>query len=130
MDYLLVFIGGGIGSLCRFAVNLLAVKFLPLGVFPLATFAVNMTGCFLIGIVAYLAGERAMIPSHVKLFLTVGFLGGFTTFSSFGLETFDLLRHGHYGFAFGNAIAQLGIGTAGVWAGFSLAAAIAPPRVV
>lgn len=129
MDFLLVFIGGGIGSVCRFGVNLLTVKFLPLGVFPLGTFAVNMLGCFLIGILAYLAGERAIIPSHMKLLLTVGFLGGFTTFSSFGLETFDLLRHGHYGFGFGNAITQLILGTLGVWAGFALAAAIAPPKV-
>ena len=53
-----------------------------------------MVGCVIIGMVAYLATERAIIPAHIKLLLTVGFLGGFTTFSSFGFETFDLIRNG------------------------------------
>lgn len=125
MDFVLVFVGGGIGSLCRYGVNLLTLKYLPVGVFPLATFAVNMVGCLLIGVVAYLATERAIIPAHFKLLLTVGFLGGFTTFSSFGFETFDLIRNGHYGFAIGNAVAQLVLGTLGVWLGFTIGAQIA-----
>ncbi len=124
MDFALVFLGGGIGSLCRYLVNLAVVKYLPIGVFPLGTFTVNMVGCVIIGMVAYLATEKAIIPAHIKLLLTVGFLGGFTTFSSFGFETFDLIRNGHYGFAIGNAVTQVIMGTVGAWAGFSMGAQI------
>ena len=86
----LVFVGGGIGAVCR---NLLATglqRNIP-GPFPSGTFAVNLAGCFAIGLVGALGLERAAIPPDARVFLMVGVLGGFTTFSSFAWETLGLL---------------------------------------
>lgn len=87
---LLVFLGGGLGAVSRFGLSsLISAKFET--VFPWATFIVNVIGCFLIGIVFDVL-ERELIDSDFRLALMTGFLGGFTTFSTFGLETLKLLE--------------------------------------
>jgi fluoride exporter len=87
---LLVFVGGGIGSVCRYAMATALQRSLP-GSFPVGTFAVNLLGCFAIGVVGALGLERAAISPEARIFIMVGILGGFTTFSSFAWESLGLL---------------------------------------
>lgn len=86
----LAFVGGGIGSVCRYAMTLALQQRLP-GPFPIGTFSVNLAGCFAIGLVGALGLERAALSPEARTFLMVGILGGFTTFSSFAWETLELL---------------------------------------
>jgi CrcB protein len=86
----LVFVGGGIGSVFRYLLATGLQKNLP-GPFPSGTFAVNLAGCFAMGLVGALGLERAAISPEARVFLMVGILGGFTTFSSFAWETLGLL---------------------------------------
>lgn len=92
MNALLVALGGGLGALCRYAVSALSAKS-PAHGFAWGTTAVNLVGCLLIGFAAG-ALERSMIPRLAWLLLVTGFLGGFTTFSTFSLETMELFRNG------------------------------------
>lgn len=87
---LLVFVGGGIGSVCRYAMATALQRSIP-GPFPVGTFTVNLLGCFAIGLVGALGLERAAISPEARTFIMVGILGGFTTFSSFAWETLGLL---------------------------------------
>jgi len=86
----LVFVGGGIGSMCRYAMATGLQRSFP-GPFPVGTFWVNLAGCFAIGLVGALGLERAALSPEARTFLMVGILGGFTTFSSFAWETLGLL---------------------------------------
>ena len=88
-----VFLGGAIGASLRYLTGLVIVK--TIGLAYLATFLVNIIGCFLIGIL-YAITLKFEIPSNLKLFLMVGFLGGLTTFSSFSLENFIFLKDGKF----------------------------------
>jgi fluoride exporter len=85
-------IAGVLGTLCRFGLATLVQRLHPFD-FPWGTFAVNAIGCLLFGIVWALAEERGLINLHVRAILLVGFLGAFTTFSSFAFETAELLTH-------------------------------------
>jgi len=89
--------------------------------FPVGTLAVNLLGCFAIGLLAALFQERLAGDPAVRTFALVGVLGGFTTFSTFGLETLALARDGNLALAFGNVGASVVLGLAGVWAGAALA---------
>ncbi len=93
----LVGIGGFCGAISRFQIGLWLARFS--GAFPLATLSINLFGCFLIGILAALGEKRGVLTPEIRLFLQVGVLGGFTTFSTFGLETFALLRAEKLGLA-------------------------------
>lgn len=94
-NFLLVFLGGGLGATARYATSLWSARVLGTG-FPWGTLVVNLVGCFLIGVL-FAAAEKTDLFSHsVRLFLGVGFLGGFTTFSSFGLDTIEAARSGDY----------------------------------
>jgi fluoride exporter len=113
--------GGGIGALLRhFANHVVHARF---GyAFPLGIFLVNVVGCLAIGIVAGLiAAGRIHVGEAGRAFIVVGVLGGFTTFSSFGLDTFTLARGGQLSAAALNAFGQLFIGLAAVWAGYAVA---------
>lgn len=119
----MVFLGAGLGGLFRFLLSTNAQKFAAglsgsvSFVFPVGTFLVNMIGCFLIGFIAQMAETRAFLQGDTRLFLTVGILGGFTTFSSFGYETMALIRDGEMLLALGNAAGQLILGLFFVWLG-------------
>lgn len=89
----LVFIGGGLGSISRYGVSLLSVKLFG-DRFPAGTLSVNLAGCLLIGILFSMGTERNFIGPSARLFLMTGFMGGLTTFSSFGLESVNLARTG------------------------------------
>lgn len=88
-----VFIGGGIGATLRYLTTATAQKFW--GSSLLGTFSVNIIGCFLIGLVLSITMQKTtLLPPQAKLFITVGILGGLTTFSTFSCETFSLLKDG------------------------------------
>lgn len=92
--------------------------------FPYGTLVVNIAGCLLIGALSYLADARGLLTAEVRLFLFVGVLGGFTTFSTFGLETLNLLRDGELLVAIFNVSANVVLCLAAVWAGRAGAIAI------
>lgn len=92
-EFIAVFLGGGLGSLIRFLTTKCSQRLVGLPHF--GTFAVNILGCFVIGVVfGLLARKTTIFPQHIKLFLTVGFLGGLTTFSTFNFEVFELIKNG------------------------------------
>ncbi len=107
--------GGVIGALLRYAVTGAVFKLVP-GAFPWGTLLVNISGCFAIGVVWHLF-EGLYITPGMRLFLMVGFLGAYTTFSSFGLETINLLREGEIGYALFYVLASNALGIAAVYAG-------------
>ncbi len=119
MKWWLLFAGGGLGSMLRYAVGLWIEARTGPG-FPWGTFAVNVSGCFLIGVLATLADEHAWITPAARLALITGVLGGFTTFSTFGLETWALVEDGHAGLALANASASLVAGVGAVVVGVQL----------
>lgn len=93
MSFLLVFVGSGIGGMARHGINLAALRWFGPG-FPVGTLAINIAGSFLIGIVAEYWAIKSGLPQPVRLFLTTGIIGGFTTFSAFSLETALLWERG------------------------------------
>lgn len=93
MNYLIVFLGAGIGGAGRHGVNMLAARVFGVG-FPLGTFTVNVLGCFLMGVIAGIFSFRGHLPQEARLFLTTGILGGFTTFSAFSLDAALLWERG------------------------------------
>src|SRR5262245_44380660 len=119
MKWWLLFAGGGAGSMLRYAVGLWVEARVGPG-FPWGTFAVNVSGCFLIGVLATLADERAWITPAARLALVTGVLGGFTTFSTFGLETWELVEDGRAWLAAVNAAASVGLGLIAVVVGAQL----------
>ena len=96
MNYLWVGLGGFCGSVARYAVSCLLASF---GKWPIATFSVNVLGSFFLGLLIGFFNNSTMPQHSCYLLCTVGFCGGFTTFSSFSLDTFMLLKEGHYGYA-------------------------------
>lgn len=92
---LLVGTGGFFGSVSRFLASRFMQNYFP-SAFPFGTFFVNITGCFLIGLIYGFSERSSLLTSNWKLFLAVGFCGGFTTFSTFANENLALLRDGEF----------------------------------
>jgi len=115
----LVALGGGFGSICRHLLSTWLTR--TAGGFPLATFAVNLIGCLLIGLFAGLAARHAWLNGEARLLLAVGVLGGFTTFSAFGLDSLHLLRRGEHLIALGYVGGSVLLGLGAVWIGWWLA---------
>lgn len=124
VNALLVAIGGALGALTRYWVGTQAQELGQQLNFPLGTLCVNLIGCFLIGL--YMGFHRKGLPDYTRLLLVVGFLGGFTTFSSFGFETFELIKGADYAVAALNVGLQCTVGLLLVWAGAALAEALTP----
>lgn len=119
MNTLLVAAGGGIGAALRYLLGgWIASRLGP--DFPWGTFIVNVSGCLLIGLVLGLV-ERGALPGEARLFLAVGVLGGYTTFSTFGYETLRLLEGGELLPAALNAFGQLALGLVAVYLGLMAA---------
>lgn len=91
------------------------------GSYPFGTFVVNVLGCLLIGFLSAGFSARWLVREEYRIALLVGVLGGFTTFSTFGMETFSLLNDGQYARAAANVAASVMIGLFAVWAGYRLA---------
>jgi CrcB protein len=116
----LIFVGSGLGGVLRYALSGCAQK-LAGGMFPLGTLVVNVTGCLLIGFLSAAFAGRLLIREEYRIGLLVGVLGGYTTFSAFGFETFSLLNDGQYLRASANVVLSVVVGLIGVWAGYRLA---------
>lgn len=114
----LVFIGGGIGAAARHGVNLLSMRWFGVN-FPWGTFAVNLIGSFLIGLLAAYFAYRTNIAGtqHTRLFLITGVLGGFTTFSSFSLDFAMLFERGEFGGATLYVIGSVAVSLVAVFLG-------------
>ena len=118
MNYLIVFLGAGIGGAGRHGVNVLMARLFGTG-FPLGTFTVNVVGCFLMGLIAGFFAFRGHLPQEARLFLTTGILGGFTTFSAFSLDAALLWERGEGGLAALYVVASVVLTLAGVAAGLA-----------
>lgn len=119
---LCVITGGAAGALCRWGlaswINGLRLTSIP---FPSGIFVVNMLGCLLFGFFMGLGAHRSWFAGPHQLAILTGFLGSFTTFSTFGWNTLELTRDGHVGTALSNVVLSVAGGVLGVWAGFALA---------
>jgi CrcB protein len=117
---LVVGAGGFLGAAARYVLGGLLYRWLP-ATFPGATFVINVTGCFGIGFLAVMVEERMVLGPGARLFLMVGILGGYTTFSTFGYETIALLRESSFAAAAFNVLGQVALGLVAVWAGAAAA---------
>lgn len=117
----MVMLGAALGGAARYFVGLAVMQRFG-GRFPLGTLVVNVSGCFLIGIIATVLTERLDLHPNWRLFFITGVLGGYTTFSSFGYETYQLARTGAAGAGLLNVAASVVLGYAAVWLGVLAAA--------
>lgn len=129
---LLVFLGGGIGSVARYGIGQLVARYTPrdlepphwLDLYPLATMLVNLIGCAVIGGAwAWVISRGDGQPSTMMVFLIVGVLGGFTTFSSFGWETLELIQNQRLGMAAMYVVMSITLGLLGVLGGYTIGTA-------
>lgn len=121
--WLLVGLGGLVGTLSRYWLSgVIARRYGE--TFPFGTLAVNAVGCFIIGFLFHLFYDRALVGPTSRTVIFVGLLGGFTTFSSYGLQTFTLLRDGEVLLALANVAASNVLCLVFVWLGFALSKAI------
>jgi CrcB protein len=118
---LLVGSGGFAGALLRYGPSGLVHRQLPFATFPYGTLTVNVLGCLLIGVFSGLAESRQVFAPDLRTFALVGVLGGFTTFSTFGYETFSMLRDGESLRATANVSVHVLAGLGSVWFGYVLA---------
>lgn len=118
---LLIGTGGFVGSILRYVISGAVQTASQSIAFPYGTLAVNVIGCFLIGFFSELAESRGLFSPDTRAFLIMGILGGFTTFSTFGNETMNLLHDGEWTLALLNVGAQVLLGLGGVWLGYILA---------
>lgn len=118
--YLLVLIGGGAGALVRYVAGTAIMQRYG-GSFPLGTFVINITGSFAIGLLMSAFTERLPHP-NLRLLLVVGFLGGYTTFSSFEWETLQSARQGSHWLALLNVVGSVVLGYVAAWIGAILGA--------
>ncbi len=106
MNYFLVAIGSAFGGALRYWLSSFVYKFLPAN-FSYGTLSVNIIGSFILGILMYFMNDRELISPELRLILAVGFCGGFTTFSTFSLETMNLLRDSEFLLAFINIFSNI-----------------------
>ena len=130
MQYLVIGLGGALGSMLRFGLGSLidagATKVGSGPIFPWGTIIVNITGCFIIGFVYAIsaADGRILLSPLTRSFITIGILGGYTTFSSFSLQTLTLAQNGQWGNAAANVLLSVVLCLVGVWLGATLAASL------
>ena len=125
LTYLWIALGGALGSVARYACSSFAAHSFG-ETFPWGTLLVNVAGSFVIGGFATLTGPdgRWILPPDARLFVTIGICGGYTTFSSFSLQTLNLIRGGEFAAAFGNIVGSVMLCLVSVWAGFVAGALI------
>jgi CrcB protein len=125
MNYLIVFLGAGIGGALRHGVNVAALRLVGAG-FPWGTLAINVAGSFAMGVIAEYFALKSGLPQHWRLFLTTGVLGGFTTFSAFSLETALLYERGEILAAGLYMLGSAVLAVAGLFAGLAVIRALVP----
>jgi fluoride exporter len=119
---LLVALGGAIGSVARFKLSGWVLHQTPNWRFPAGTVLVNIVGCLIAGLLAGMTVKQDVFTPEARVFLFTGLLGGFTTFSAFGLETLLLLKRGEAGVAIANIVMSIAIGLLAAWLGYGLTA--------
>ena len=119
MLYLIVFLGAGIGGALRHGVNVASTRLFGFS-FPYGTFIVNVAGSFAMGLLAGYFAYRPGVPQHMRLFLTTGILGGFTTFSTFSLDAAVLVERHAFGLAAGYIVGSLTAGLAALFLGLAV----------
>jgi CrcB protein len=124
MAYIIVFLGGGIGAALRHGVNLAAARLLGSS-FPWGTLTVNVVGSLVMGLMAAWFAFEGSPSQHWRLFLTTGILGGFTTFSTFSLDTAVLYERGELGAAAVYIVVSVAAGLAGLFGGLALVRSLA-----
>jgi fluoride exporter len=123
MGYVIVFLGGGIGAALRHGINIAAARALGTG-FPYGTIIINIAGSLAMGLIAEYFALKGALPQHVRLFLTTGILGGFTTFSAFSLEAALLYERGQLAGAAIYVIASVTLAIAALFAGLAIVRAL------
>src|ERR1700677_1848848 len=123
MGFLIVFIGGGIGAAVRHGINLAAFRLVGTG-FPYGTLFINVFGSLIMGLTAEYFALKAGLPQHLRLFLTTGILGGFTTFSAFSLEVALLYERGDLAGSAIYIVASVVLSVAALFAGMAIVRAI------
>lgn len=118
---LLVGVGGFIGAILRYAIGGLVGHWKAGWAFPIETLLINVSGCLVLGFLASLSELRGVLTGASRAFLFIGVLGGFTTFSTFGYETFQLLREAQWRYALLSTFLQVVLGIGAVWGGYVLA---------
>jgi len=113
-------IGGAVGAILRYSVSGYVQSQIKIGTFPLGTLAVNVLGCFLLGFLSQVVAGSGRLPSEGALFLLVGMLGAFTTFSTFSKEAVDLLTHGQITAALVDIAVHVVLGLTAVGGGYEL----------
>jgi len=119
-EILLLGAAGAVGTVSRWAVSGWAYRLAGTG-FPWGTLVVNVIGCFLLGLVMEAGLLSDLIPATARTAIAVGFLGAFTTFSTFGYESVRVMEDGAWWLAFGNLVANVGLGFPAVWSGIKVA---------
>ncbi len=120
MTLLLIAAGGALGSVARYLFSSFVLR-ATASLFPVGTFAVNVAGCAVFGLIVGAAQQRFVLSPEARAFLLIGILGGFTTFSSFAYESFALMRDGQFLAAAFNIVGQVTAGVVGLWAGYVIA---------
>ncbi len=123
MELISIAVGGALGALCRYFLGNIITRLMSSSL-PWGTFIINIVGCFFMGALMTLIVERGLLPAAWRLFLCVGLLGGFTTFSSFGYEGLTLLLQGNLAVALGYIGGSIFLGLAAVGVGVLVARAI------
>lgn len=121
-EILALAVAGAIGTVGRYAMSGWAYRILGEG-FAYGTLVVNVVGCFLLGLLMQVGVTTDIVPRTVRFALAIGFLGAFTTFSTFGYETVRYAEDGAWNLALANVGAQLALGLLATWAGFTVARA-------
>ena len=116
-------IGGAIGSVLRYLIQVQSIHWFG-SEFPYGTLLVNVAGSLLIGFFSFALVERVLMSEEIRFAVLVGVLGGFTTFSTFSLETLNFILQGNYSIAIGNALLNVGLCLLACFLGLSLARAI------
>ena len=113
-------LGGFLGSAMRYAVSGAVQRLFPPSMFPYGTLSVNVIGCLVLGMLGGLAENHDMFTAGTRVFLFIGILGGFTTFSSVSYETMSMARDGQFFYGLSNIALQIVLGLGAVWVGYNL----------
>ncbi|MGM4895566.1 fluoride efflux transporter CrcB [Tardiphaga sp. 839_C3_N1_4] len=119
MNYILVFVGGGLGATLRYVINMTCARCMGTA-FPWGTFIINVTGSAVMGLIAGYLAFKGEASQPWRLFLMTGILGGYTTFSAFSLDTAVLYERGELGLALAYVLGSVVLSIAGLFAGLAL----------